>query len=77
MGFTVTMHAYCGMAVPIETTEDLAEARAAAARYLRRQRRADYPVTTLRRGRAWEVQEPEDCILVPDDSGVLVLAGLD
>lgn len=78
MLYTVTHHAYCGMAVPIvgerdESTRE--EARTTAARRIRSLRREGYPVVVLERGERWEVQEPEDSVLVPDDCGILSLVG--
>ena len=74
--YTLTHYAYCGMHVPIIDTYDRAEreeARSRAARRLRSMRRQGYPVVTLERGREWEIQEPEDCVLVPAECGTLCL----
>lgn len=77
--FTLTHYAYCGMHVPIIDTYDRAEreeARSRAARRLRSMRQQGYPVVTLERGRKWEVQEPEDCVLVPVECGILSLSAV-
>jgi hypothetical protein len=45
-GYTLTLHVYCGMAQPIgDAGMALADARHAAARLLRRRRRANFPIT--------------------------------
>jgi hypothetical protein len=73
-GYTLTLHACCGMAEPIgDPGMDLDDARQAAARLIRRRRRQDFPVTVIEKGRKWEVEEPEDCFMVPDGCGVLIL----
>jgi hypothetical protein len=73
-GYTLTLHAYCGMAQPIRGAGmDEADARQAAARLIRRRRREDFPITVIRKGRQWEVEEPEDCMMVLDCCGVLIL----
>jgi hypothetical protein len=72
-GYTLSLHAYCGVTDPIDDGLDLAEARQRAARLIRRRRRQDFPVAVLEKGRRWEIQEPEDCFMVPDCCGVLIL----
>jgi hypothetical protein len=73
-GYTVTLHAYCGMAQPIgDDYMDHDEARQEAAKLLRRRRRQGFPITVIKKGRKWEVEEPEDCMMVPDSCGVLTL----
>jgi hypothetical protein len=44
-----------------------------ATRLLRRRRREAFPITVIKKGRQWEVEEPEDCMMVPDCCGVLIL----
>jgi hypothetical protein len=68
-------HAYCGMSIPHGEFHhaDRDDARAAAARLLRRRRRQGYPVSILEAGKSWEIGEPDDCMMVPDESGVLQL----
>jgi hypothetical protein len=73
-GYTVTLHAYCGMAQPIgDSVMDHDEARQEAASLLRRRRREEFPVTVIKKGRRWEIAEPDDCAMVPDCCGVLIL----
>ena len=45
--------------------------RKAAANLLRRRRNQDFPVWCLNKGNKWEIGEPEDCMMVPDTSGIL------
>jgi hypothetical protein len=77
-GYTLTLRAYCGMTQPIgDDGMDLADARHKAARLLRRRRRrADFPITVTKKGRQWEVAEPEDRRTVPDGCGALLLRDL-
>ena len=70
--YRLVHHAYCGMPVPIEEG-DMQDCRTAAARLLMRRRRQGFPVTTLEIGERWEIMEPEDCMMVPDQCGVLTL----
>jgi hypothetical protein len=73
-GYTVTLHAYCGMAQPMgDSVMDYDEARQEAATLLRRRRREGFPITVITKGRKWEVEEPDDCAMVPDCCGVLIL----
>ena len=69
---TLTLHAYCGMPVPL-ADGDLDDVRQAAAQFIRRKRRRGKPVTKLIRGQEWEVQTPEDAAIISDDEGLLVL----
>jgi hypothetical protein len=65
-GYTLTLHAYCGMARPIGGAGmDEADARQAAARLLRRRRREDFPITVIKERRRREVAEPSfNCRLI-------------
>jgi hypothetical protein len=73
-GYTLTLHASCGMTQPIgDASMDEADARQAAARLLRRRRRDDFPLTVIKKGPQWEVAELEDCAMLPDGCGVLIL----
>src|SRR5579864_5248574 len=73
--FRLVNHAYCGMSIPIkEGAKD--DVRSAAARYLRRLRREGFPVVTMESGREWEIQEPEDSVLVPDECGLLTIRAI-
>jgi hypothetical protein len=49
---------------------DEADARQAASRLLRRRRRDDFPLTVIKKGRQWDVAEPEHCAMVPNCCGV-------
>jgi len=55
-----------------EPCESEAEARAIAADRIRYYRQR-YKVTTLEPGSEWEVQEPDDCAMVPDSCGTLAI----
>lgn len=80
MNAILTHYAACGMPIPIVDKQDSAtmeEARERAARRIRHLRREGFPVRVLARGRRWEVGEPEGCVLIPDDTGELVLRAFD
>lgn len=65
---------YCSLdSEDIETGADLAEARQSAADVIRARRAAGYAVKILERGARWEVLEPDDCVMIPDDCGILIL----
>jgi len=69
--YTLTLHAYCGMAVPHGTYDTLAEVRDVA-RHIRAVRaRQGHPIVQLTIGREWEIGEPDGCGLVPDTAGIL------
>lgn len=71
--WTATLSAYCGMSFEIAEEDSEEEIRVQVANYLRTARK-DYPVVTLKRGKEWEILEPEDNTgLVSDDCGILVL----
>lgn len=70
--YRVQMHSYCGLSnLPI-TFDESGDARDCAASKLRRARRR-FRVVTLERGKQWEIQEPEDCAMVPDACGTLAI----
>lgn len=71
MTIKVQMAAFCGMVYDVATGEEPEEARRRVARFLRRKRNAGYGVSTLERGQRWEVTEPEDAFMIPDDAGIL------
>lgn len=73
--FRLVNYAYCGMPIPIKQG-DKEDVRTAAAHYLRRLRREGFPVVVIERGEEWEVQEPEDSVLVPDECGLLTLCAI-
>lgn len=62
--------AYCGMS-DSETFESMSEARQDVARRIRRYRRQGFPVDVLEPGESWEIQEPENCMMVPDCCGTI------
>lgn len=73
MTYKLTMYAYCGMPVPIDEGS-LFDMRDRAKRWLERRRKLGYSVDMLTRrgvGWEWEVGEPEDAIMIPDDAGIL------
>lgn len=67
--YSLTHYAYCGMSIKI-AEGDHSDVRSAAAKLISR-RRKDYPVYTLDKGNRWEICEPEDCMMVPDNCGIL------
>lgn len=73
MSATLRQFPYSGLSMPGEIFHDREQARAAAARLIRRRRRAGYPVHTIKRGAEWEVCEPEGCAMVPDACGLITL----
>lgn len=68
----LTMHAYCGMAIPIEDG-DRSDVRRAAAQQLRMARAEHRPVSVLTRGQEWEIEDRPDARMVSDASGILSL----
>lgn len=71
--------AYCGMLTFSESFDEQEEARQAAAEFLRKMRGKGFVCVALERDREkqegqWEVLEPDDCALVPDECGVLRLS---
>ena len=68
--YTLNFSAYCGMSMKI-AEGDYETVRHAAAKILRRRKNNDFPVWCLEKGKKWEIGEPEDCMIVPDDSGIL------
>lgn len=70
--YSVKHISYCGMVDIPEVIEDRETARTECAHRLRRLRKR-FPVVTLESGKAWEIQEPEGAVGVPDACGTLVL----
>ena len=68
----LSFHAYCGMTYEVDCDGDLESIRKTASRFLRRRRKNGQPVVKLSEYR-WECQEPENCSMIPDTAGVLVL----
>lgn len=71
--FALTLHAYCGMAIPIEDG-DRADVRQAAAQQIRMCRAERRQVNIIQRGRQWELEEPDNATMIPDDAGILSLS---
>ena len=74
--FHLVTHSYCGMSLPHVSTEDRAWARSQTAALLRKRRQAGFRVILGSRTadyRSYEVLEPEDCHLVPDECGIIAL----
>lgn len=70
--FSLDFRAYCGMS-SIHETGDKDDMRQQAAELIRRRRNAGYAVQILERGSEWEVLEPENCAMVPDECGIISL----
>jgi hypothetical protein len=69
--YNLTQYAYCGTPIPLVVDNDEETCRTFAARRLSLLRSQGFPVTVRKKGKEWEVGEPEGCCLVPDDSGIL------
>ena len=70
--YRLTHYSYCGMAGIPEEFDDRDDARAATAQMIRSYR-GRYAVSGLFRGLKWEVIEPEDAVMVPDECGTICL----
>lgn len=66
----VTMYAHCGMKVPIADGLSELDALERVLRYVDRRVKRGYEATELGPGR-FELTEPEDSMLVPDDAGII------
>ena len=74
---TLRLYGFSGMSDPIVTKDERKEietVRRLVSRILRRRRSAGFLVSTLDRGHRWEITEPEDSAMVPDDAGILRLS---
>lgn len=71
LGYKVRHVGHCGMETHSEFFEIAEEARQDAAEFIRSMRQDGFPVTTLEQGQKWEILEPEDCSMVPDQCGIL------
>lgn len=71
LGWKVRHVGYCGMETFCDEFDELADAKACAAEKLREYRADGFPIEVLESGSKWEIQEPEDCSLVPDNAGYL------
>lgn len=78
--WSLRFRATCGLTRRI-AEGDFREMQERAKRYLARHRQRDgdfeAPVTVLAPGRHWEVEEPEDCMLIPDWCGELRIVPAD
>ncbi len=70
--FALTLHAYCGMAIPIEDG-DRDDVRIAAAQQIRMCRAEHRHVTVITRGAEWELEESDEAVMIGDDAGILSL----
>lgn len=69
--YRAMMHAYCGMSYAImEWTDDEAFVRREVAHYLKRKRH-HFHVATLSTGKEWEIETPENAVMVGDSEGTL------
>jgi hypothetical protein len=74
MTYRVVHHAYCGMSFAIAEGLSWNQAQARAARR-RRWFAKEIGGDVVQLGpRSWELQEPEDCLMVPDDCGTLSIS---
>lgn len=73
--FELKMYAYCGMSYVLHEGAR-SECRAIAARFLRKRRASGYRITVHESGHDWELEEPEDSFMIPDDAGRLILRTL-
>lgn len=71
IGYKVRHIGHCGMETHSEFFETAEEARQDAAAFIARMRQNGFPVTTLEQGQKWEILEPEDCSMIPDQCGIL------
>ena len=74
VSISVIHRSHCGM----EWEEDyglhsVKDARDAAAAAINQYRKSGFPVTTLDPGKQWEVLEPVDAAMVPDECGTIAL----
>lgn len=71
--FRVVLWAYCGMRQTLAECETYADARGEAARIIRNARSEGQHVEITARGVMWELCEPDDCVMVPDNAGNLLI----
>lgn len=67
--YTVHHVGCCGMPLVWKTGLDRQEARDLVANILCSMRRQGFEIDTLEPGQDWEILEPEDCALIPDEAG--------
>lgn len=70
--YKVKFSSYCGMSSFPDHFELREDARSHAA-FLILRARQDFKVTTITRGEHWEVLEPENAVMVPDQCGSLYI----
>ena len=73
MKYDLTFYSYCGMSNKIVEDGDIDKCRSKAAKVLRSRRNNGHFVTKVDDNK-WECQEPEDCSMIPDSAGTLVLS---
>lgn len=71
--YRAVFHAHCGITWDLDDDDDRTTVRNSVAAYLREKRREGRTVNVLEPGERWEIEEPDDCIMIPDDAGTLVL----
>ena len=71
--YYVKFTSYSDVTTHLEKFEDEEEARMSIVDIIKNRRFDGYVVTTLHKGEVWEVLEPEDAMLIPDDCGTLRL----
>jgi hypothetical protein len=73
MTYRVVHHAYCGMTIPLGEGMSYRQAQARIKRRIAWfKKEIGGPVTYLGPGH-YELEEPEDCAMVPDDCGTLAI----
>lgn len=70
LGYQVRHVGYCGMETYCEDHETMEEARQDAAKFIKRMRKKEFQVTNIDTNK-WEVLEPDDCSMIPDQCGIL------
>jgi hypothetical protein len=69
--YVLRFHTYSGMLYDIESDDDLAVVRKAAANRIREARKSAQPVQTLIPGSRWEFETPETAFMISDGDGIL------
>lgn len=65
--------AYCGMSHIVDEFETREEALARAKKRVAWCEAHGLPVDVITEDEEWEIREPEDCLMVPDQCGLLVI----
>jgi hypothetical protein len=71
--YEVCFAGHCGMSGLDVPCEDMEEVREELAERIRSARKAGQPVSVIKPGEEYELQEPPDCALVPDSAGILYI----